>query len=200
MSTEMNIVLAGVGGQGTLVAGKVLGAVAEKIGMDFKVSEVHGMSQRGGSVITYVRIGPKVFSPVIENKMADFILGFEQLEALRWVSLLKNTGIMIMNDQKIMPATVLSGSVQYPENIEKKMIDTGLGKKNFIVVPAYKISLKAGNVRAVNMVMIGTMSNFTDIKESVWIDSIKEILPDKLHKINIEAFLEGKKSYIIPQL
>ncbi len=195
MAIEINIVLAGVGGQGTLVAGKVLGAVAEKIGMDFKVSEVHGMSQRGGSVITYVRIGKKVFSPVVENKMADFILGFEKLEALRWISLLKSTGVLIMNEQKILPATVLSGECEYPENIEEKIIDTGLDKNNLLVVPAYEIAIKAGNVKAVNIVMIGAMSNFTDIDESIWIDSIKEILPEKLHKINIEAFFEGRNIY-----
>ena len=193
MNTELNIVLAGVGGQGTLVAGKVLGTVAGKKGLDFKVSEVHGMSQRGGSVITYVRMGSKVYSPVIENKMADFILGFEELEALRWISLLKNTGKIIMNNQKILPVTVISGAAEYPENIKEKIIRTGVDKSNLFILPAYKMAMEAGNVKSVNMVMIGAMSNFTDIEEDIWIDSIKEVLPGKLHKINIDAFNEGKK-------
>lgn len=193
MFMNLNIVLAGVGGQGTLVAGKVLGAVAQRLDLDFKVSEVHGMSQRGGSVITYFRMGNKVYSPIVENKMADFILGFEKLEALRWISLLKKTGKLIINDQKIMPATVLSGVCEYPEDIENKIIQSGVDAQNLIAIPAYKISQNIGNVRTVNMIMLGAMSNFTDIEDSIWIDCVMEVLPEKLHKINIEAFKAGKE-------
>jgi len=150
------------------------------------------MSQRGGSVITYVRMSKKVYSPIIENGMADFILAFEELEALRWVSLLKEDKKIIVNQQKILPATVLTGSAEYPTEINEKLKALGVKKENLIAIPAYEMALKAGNVRAVNMVMIGVMSKFTDIPKEIWINSILENFTQKLQKINIEAFEDGR--------
>lgn len=191
-NSDINIVLAGVGGQGTLLAGKLLGSVAQNMGWDVKVSEVHGMSQRGGSVVTYVRMGTKVFSPVIEKGMADFVLAFEELEALRWAPLLSNGKTMIVNQQKITPATVATGSAVYPDNIDYRLQVAGIGNTKTYMIPAYDISLKLGNVRAVNMVMIGAMSKHMDIPDEVWDKSIKEVFPEKLQRINREAFESGR--------
>lgn len=190
--SDINIVLVGVGGQGTLVAGKLLGTVAQNMGWDVKVSEVHGMSQRGGSVVTYVRMGQKVYSPVIEKGMADFVLAFEELEALRWAPLLAKDKILIVNQQKITPATVATGSAVYPDNIDYKLQMAGLGNTRTYMIPAYGISLELGNVRAVNMVMIGAMSKHMDIPEEIWEKSIKEVFPEKLQRINREAFESGR--------
>ena len=118
---EASIVLAGVGGQGTLIAGKLLGILSLKLGLDVKVSEVHGMSQRGGSVITYVKIGKEVHSPIVEPGTADFVLSFEEVEAVRWASLLKKDGVMIVNSQKIKSLPVLLGAVQYPDNVRASL-------------------------------------------------------------------------------
>jgi indolepyruvate ferredoxin oxidoreductase beta subunit len=191
-SSEINIVLAGVGGQGTLLAGKLLGSVAQNMSWDVKVSEVHGMSQRGGSVVTYVRMGKKVFSPVVEKGMADFVLAFEELEALRWAPLLSKDKILIVNQQKITPATVATGSAVYPDNIDYRLQMAGLGNTRTYMIPAYDISIDLGNVRAVNMVMIGAMSKFMDIPEEIWEKSIKEVFPEKLQRINREAFEKGR--------
>ncbi len=192
MMKDINIVLAGVGGQGTLVAGKILGNVAKAMDMEVKVSEVHGMSQRGGSVITYVRMGQKVYSPLVEENNADFLLAFEKLEGLRWLALLKEDGKILLSTKKIMPVTVLTGSMDYPENIERKILHTGLPKNNLITVPAYDIACEAGTPKAQNTVMIGCMSVYTDINEEVWEQAVKESFPEKLQKINLDAFFKGR--------
>ena len=203
MKNGINIVLAGVGGQGTLVAGKLLGMMAVKTGMDIKVSEVHGMSQRGGSVVTYVRIGEKVYSPVIEAGMADFVLAFEELEALRYASLLAANGTMIINKQRIIPVTVKTGKGIYPEEILGEFLKASdsnadsneadrNGKAKILELDAQKLAAESGNIRCVNLIMIGVMAQFTPIPDTIWMECINETFPPKLQEINKTAFLKGK--------
>jgi len=192
--TSLSIVLAGVGGQGTLVAGKLIGVIALKLGLDVKVSEVHGMSQRGGSVITYVRLGEKVFSPIIEAGTADYILAFEELEALRWSFLLKNSGTLIINSQKINPLPVLMGKASYPENISETLIDAAGKNAHIIEIDALSAAATIGSSRAVNMVMIGALSKFMSISAEVWDSAIREVFEEKakLIPMNLQAFQLGR--------
>ena len=154
-----SIMIAGVGGQGTLLAGRILGNLFANGGCDVKVSEVHGMSQRGGSVVTYVKYGGKVFSPIIEKGEADIILAFELLEAYRAVPYIKNDGIIIANTQKIYPMPVITGAAVYPENIIEKISEN----HRIIEVDALTEAEKAGNIKSVNVVMIGVLAKMTDI-------------------------------------
>lgn len=194
MKDVINIVLGGVGGQGTLVAGKLLGIVALKMGWDIKVSEVHGMSQRGGSVITYVRMGKKVYSPIIEKGMADYILAFEELEALRWAPLLAENGTLIMNKQKIIPVTVKIGNGVYPDHILKELTEAGKPGITVVELDAESLAKESGSIRSVNMVMLGTMSRYASIPDSVWLDAISEVFPESLQQMNRTAFQKGKES------
>jgi indolepyruvate ferredoxin oxidoreductase beta subunit len=196
MNKEINIVLAGVGGQGTLVAGKLLGTVAVAMGFDVKVSEVHGMSQRGGSVITYVRMGEKVYSPVIENGMADFVLAFEELEALRWAPLLKDGGTMIINRKRILPVTVKLGKGIYPDGIVRELANAVTKGTAVIEIDAEQIAVESGNVRCVNTVMIGAMSQYSTIPEDIWKKSITEVFAGKLQEMNRIAFEKGRDSKV----
>jgi len=196
MNKEINIVLAGVGGQGTLVAGKLLGIIAVKMGWDVKVSEVHGMSQRGGSVITYVRMGEKIYSPVIESGMADFILAFEELEALRWASLLKTGGTMIINQKRIVPVTVKIGKASYPDGITDQLKQAGSSGTAIFEINADRLAMDSGNIRCVNMVMIGAMSLFSEIPDAIWQQGILEVFPEKLQEMNRIAFEKGKTAKI----
>ena len=193
-SLKMNVVLAGVGGQGTLVAGKLLGIVAMKLGLDVKVSEVHGMSQRGGSVITYVRIGSKVYSPIIEKGTADFCLAFEELEALRWSGLLKSGGTMIINSQKIRPLPVLMGKAEYPQNIKAALMDAAPDTAHIVEIDALASALSVGSSRAVNMVMLGALSYFTKVSVDLWEEAVMEVFAGKpkLIPLNLQAFHFGR--------
>ncbi len=187
----LSIMLVGVGGQGTLLASRVLGTVALKMGYDVKVSEVHGMSQRGGSVVTYVKMGEKIYSPLIEKGEADVILAFEKLEALRWMGYLKEGGRMIVNEQKLNPMPVIIGKAKYPENI------TGTLKEkleNVSAINALKLAKESGSIKAVNIVLIGLMAASTEIGKDVWLDAMKEVIPQKLLDINIKAFEAGYSS------
>lgn len=187
----LSIMLVGVGGQGTLLASRVLGTVALKMGYDVKVSEVHGMSQRGGSVVTYVKMGEKIYSPLIEKGEADVILAFEKLEALRWMEYLKEGGRMIVNEQKLNPMPVIIGKAKYPENI------TGTLKEkleNVSAINALKLAKESGSIKAVNIVLIGLMAASTEIGKDVWLDAMKEVIPQKLLDINIKAFEAGYSS------
>ena len=191
MNTK-NIMIVGVGGQGTLLASKLLGAVLLKENYDVKVSEVHGMSQRGGSVVTYVRYGEKVYSPIIDKGEADIIISFELLEAARWLEYLKPGGQIIVNTQRMEPMPVIIGAADYPENIEEKLMQAGakVDAKDFL-----KIANEAGSSKAVNIALMGKMSNyFAEIPESVWIDTMKEIVPAKFLELNLRAFELGKNS------
>ncbi len=183
----MNIMIVGVGRQGTLLASRILGKVAIKEGHDVKVSEVHGMSQRGGSVVTYVKYGEKVYSPIIDKGEADIILAFEMLEAMRALPFLKKGGKMIANTQKMNPMPVITGAMEYPENIEKKIAD----KVNLQAVDALSLAEQAGNIKAVNVVLIGLLAKSTDTDKQVWIDTIKETVPEKFLEVNLKAFELG---------
>ncbi len=193
-SLTLDIVLAGVGGQGTLVAGKLLGIVALKLGLDVKVSEVHGMSQRGGSVITYVRIGKKVYSPIIEEGTADYVLAFEELEALRWSGLLKKDGTMIINSQKIKPLPVLMGKAEYPAAIKDVITTASAEGTQIREIDALSSALTAGSSRAVNMVMLGALSYISDIPLPVWEESVMEVFAqkEKIVPLNLQAFHFGR--------
>jgi len=190
----LNIVLAGVGGQGTLVAGKLLGIAAIKLGLDVKVSEVHGMSQRGGSVITYVRIGNKVFSPIIEHGTADYCLAFEELEGLRWSGLLKKGGTMIINSQKIRPLPVLMGKAEYPQDIKEVLEKASTEDSHVVEIDALATALAAGSSRAVNIVMLGALSYISGIPLPVWEESIMDVFTQKkkLIPLNLQAFHFGR--------
>ncbi len=183
-----NILIVGVGGQGTLLASKIMGAVFTGLDYDVKVSEVHGMSQRGGSVVTYVRYGEKVFSPVIEKGEADILISFEQLEAARWVSYLKPDGIIITNTQKIDPMPVIMGKAEYPENILEKIEKTGI---KIISADALEMAECAGSAKAVNMVLLGMAAKFLHIDKEVWINTISCTVPEKTKETNIKAFSDG---------
>ena len=183
----VNIMIVGVGGQGTLLASRILGNAILSLGYDVKVSEVHGMSQRGGSVVTYVKYGEKVYSPVIDKGEADIILAFEQLEALRALPYLKIGGKMIANTQQINPMPVITGAASYPEHI----IDTLASKVDLCALDALAIAKEAGNVKAVNVVLMGVMAKNTNIPYETWINAVRECVPAKFLEVNLRAFDAG---------
>ena len=179
-----NIMIVGVGGQGTLLASRILGNTVINEGYDVKVSEVHGMSQRGGSVVTYVKYGDKVYSPIIDRGEADIILAFESLEAYRALPYLKKDGQIIVNTQQMDPMPVITGAMQYPENIVEKIG----AKANLKTVDALTLAKEAGNIKAVNVVLIGIMAKNTDIPYEKWVETIKTTVPEKFLDINLKAF------------
>ena len=180
----MNIMIVGVGGQGTLLASRILGNTVLSEGYDVKVSEVHGMSQRGGSVVTYVKFGKEVYSPIIDRGEADIILAFEKLEAYRALPYLKKGGKMLVNTQEIDPMPVITGAMKYPEKIEEKLAE----KIDLTTVDALKYAKEAGNVKAVNVVLIGLMAKNTDIPYEKWVNTIKTSTPEKFLDSNLKAF------------
>ena len=182
--------IVGVGGQGTLLASRILGNAVISEGYDVKVSEVHGMSQRGGSVVTYVRYGEKVNSPIIDKGGADIILAFEELEALRALPFLKKDGKIIVNTQNIDPMPVITGAAKYPEHIVDSLKNTGA---DVTAVDALGLAIKAGNMKSVNVVLIGVMARNTAINESVWKETIKTV-PEKFLEANLKAFELGYNS------
>lgn len=180
----MNIMIVGVGGQGTLLASRILGNAVIAEGYDVKVSEVHGMSQRGGSVVTYVKFGDKVNSPIIDKGEADIILAFEMLEAYRALPYLKKDGIIIANNQMINPMPVIIGAMEYPSDIEKKISSVC----NLECLDAASLAKQAGNIKAVNVVLIGVMAKKTNISYEKWVEVIKNTVPSKLLEVNLKAF------------
>ena len=187
MNNTTNIMIVGVGGQGTLLASRILGNAVIRMGYDVKVSEVHGMSQRGGSVVTYVKYGEKVHSPIIDNGEADIVLAFELLEAYRALPALKIGGQLIVNDQRINPMPVITGAAQYPEDILGKLS----AKVSTTAVDALALATEAGNFKAVNVVLIGVMAKNTDIPYDVWVETIRTTVPPKFLEINLKAFELG---------
>jgi indolepyruvate ferredoxin oxidoreductase, beta subunit len=185
-----NILIAGVGGQGTLLTSKILGTLAQAAGYDVKVSEVHGMAQRGGSVLTYVKMAEKVHSPIIEPGEADVLLAFEQLEALRYAPFVRQGGCILLNTQKILPMPVISGKQPYPADIIEKLEKYS---EKVVAVDAMEKALNAGNAKAVNTVMIGLLSSIMDIDESLWLDALTQCIPAKLLDVNLKAFHQGKR-------
>ncbi|MDL2214364.1 indolepyruvate oxidoreductase subunit beta [Clostridia bacterium OttesenSCG-928-O13] len=184
---KLNIVIVGVGGQGTLLASRVLGHIAQTQGFDVKVSEVHGMSQRGGSVITYVRLAEKVYSPLVEQGGADYVLAFEELEALRALPYLAKDGTMIVNTQNILPLPVIIGAAQYPKHV----IDTLKSKADVIAIDALPLAKAAGNDRAMNTVMLGALAKKLHFNKSVWTEALKACVPARFMEANMAAFEAG---------
>lgn len=186
--SNLSIMIVGVGGQGTLLASRILGTVGMKKSYDVKVSEVHGMAQRGGSVVTYVKFGEKVYSPLIEKGEADILLAFERLEALRWLDYLKKGGKVLVNEQRIDPMPVIIGKARYPEGIIEEIKSE---YPDTVSIDALKIAGECGNIKTVNMVLIGLMAKFTHIEKELWLETICEIIPAKLVDVNIKAFEAG---------
>ena len=186
-----NIMIVGVGGQGSLLASKLLGRVLLDKGYDVKVSEVHGMSQRGGSVVTYVRYGDKVYSPIIDKGEADFIVSFELLEAARWTEYLKSGGKVVTNTQQVNPMPVITGAAAYPENLVEKMQAAGV---DVDAIDALKLAEEAGSSKAVNIVLMGRLSKWFDFPEEQWLTAIEESVPPKFLEMNKKAFHLGREA------
>ena len=184
-----NVLIVGVGGQGTILASRVLSAAALAAGRDVKVSEVHGMSQRGGSVVTQVRFGEQVASPIIAPGEADYILAFEKLEALRWLPYLKADGMIVVNDQRIDPMPVISGLAEYPGDIFEQ-IRAQAGRT--VVIDALSLARKCGTDKAVNMVLLGVLATILPFSPELWTGVIASTVPEKFLAINEAAFLAGR--------
>jgi len=183
-----NIIITGVGGQGVLLASEIISEVAAQVGYDVKKSEIHGMSQRGGNVDSHVRFGEKVYSPTVMRGNCDLILAFEKLEALRIANYLKEDGNIIVNDQQINPTTVISGAAKYPENIEEILRSNF---KSVTFIDAMKVAQKAGNLRTVNIVLIGAASKALNLPLDVWESVIIKRVPEKVIEVNLIAFRMG---------
>ena len=186
-----NVMIVGVGGQGSLLASKLLGRLLLTKGYDIKVSEVHGMSQRGGSVVTYVRFGEKVYSPVIHKGEADYIVSFELLEAARWTEYLKPGGKIVVSTQQINPMPVITGAAQYPEELVAKMREANLDVDAF---DALKLAEEAGSSKAVNIVLMGRLSKYFDFTMDEWMEAIEKSVPAKFLELNKKAFKLGREA------
>ena len=184
-----NIMIVGVGGQGSLLASKLLGTLLSEAGHDVKVSEVHGMSQRGGSVVTYVRYGDKVYSPIIDKGEADFIVSFEKIEAARYASYLKSGGKIIVNTQEIEPMPVITGAAEYPTDALDKLLALGA---DVDALDALTPATEAGSSKAVNIVLMGRLSKYMDIPEEKWLDAIRRSVKPKFVELNEKAFKLGR--------
>lgn len=182
----VNILIVGVGGQGTLLASTVLGNLALNAGLDVKLSEVHGMAQRGGSVVTHVRFGEKVYAPIVDKGQADIIIAFEELEALRYLSFLKPGGKLYVNSQEILPMPVITGAAKYPENIREFMEENHISVE---FVDALSIAKEVGNIKAVNTVMLGYLANSLSFTKENWMNALKECVKPKFLEVNQKAFL-----------
>ena len=186
-----SIMIVGVGGQGSLLASKLLGRLLLSRGYDIKVSEVHGMSQRGGSVVTYVRFGEKVYSPIIDKGQADYIVSFELLEAARWTEYLKADGKIIANTQQINPMPVIIGAAEYPQNLVQSMKQAGIDVDAF---DALRLAEEAGSSKAVNIVLMGHLSKHFDFTLEEWLETLAQSVPAKFLELNKKAFLLGRES------
>ena len=182
-----NIMIVGVGGQGTLLTSRIIGKAALSCGYDVKISEVHGMAQRGGSVVTFVRFGEKVHEPVVEEGSADVIIAFERLEALRYAHFLKKDGVLIVNDCRIDPMTVVIGAAKYPENILE-----GLKEQHSVYsIDALKHALELGNSKVLNSVVLGYAAEAIGFDKETWLDTVAATVPPKTIEINKAAFIRG---------
>ena len=182
-----NIMIVGVGGQGTLLTSRILGGITIQEGYDVKLSEVHGMAQRGGSVVTFVRYGENVSEPIVEEGQADVLIAFERLEALRYAHFLKKDGVIIVNDQRIDPMPVIIGAADYPENI----IENLKKEHHVISVDAMAEAKKLGNPRTFNVIILGIAAAHMDFDKEAWLTVIENTVPPKTIEINKQAFLVG---------
>ncbi|MGE5398525.1 MAG: indolepyruvate oxidoreductase subunit beta [Chitinophagales bacterium] len=184
-----NILIVGVGGQGTLLASRVIAQAAIDLGYDVKVSEIHGMAQRGGSVVSQVRYGHKVYSPIIKKGEADIILAFEKLEAARYLEFLKDGGLIVINNERIDPLPVMNGESQYPDNLEKAIADV---VPRTVVLDATDMARECGNDRAANIVMVGLMGKAIGIPDASLDQAIRKLVPQKVMDINLKAAESGR--------
>ena len=190
MAETRNIMIVGVGGQGTLLTSRILGGITVAAGYDVKLSEVHGMAQRGGSVVTYVRYGDKVYSPIIDKGQADVIISFEKLEAARYMNYLKKGGKIVVSDHEIDPMPVITGAAEYPENLIEKMKAAGADIDD---MDALSLAMEAGSPKAVNIVLMGRVSRyFPEISEEAWLASLEACVPPKFLEMNKKAFMLGR--------
>lgn len=183
-----SIILSGVGGQGIILAGDIISLVAMEKGCDVKKAEVHGMAQRGGSVITTVRFGDKIYSPIIGPNMADIIVAMEKLEGLRNIDYLNDEGIMIVNDYRFDPITVSSGAADYPEDVIERI--RKIAKKTYIV-KGKDIAVELGNIRIMNIVMLGALARILQFEKDIWISVMERRIPKKFFDVNLKGFLAG---------
>lgn len=186
-----NILMAGVGGQGTLLASEILSEVLMQAGYDVKKAEVHGMAQRGGSVVSHVRFGAKVYSPIIPEGEADVLFGFELLETYRYLPLLKKTGAVVVNNLRIAPPSVLLGKSAYPQDIDRKLRER---IANVRVVEGLELAEQAGNAKAINTVLLGALSNTLAPSHEQWIAAIRSLVPERFLDVNLKAFELGRQA------
>jgi len=189
MSKVTNILIAGVGGQGTLLTSRVIAQVAIGMGFDVKVSEVHGMAQRGGSVVSQVRFGDKVYAPVIKIADADYLLAFEKLEAGRYLPYLKENGTLIINDERIDPLPVMSGETSYPVGLADEMLTK---VANSMLIPATKIATECGDPRTANMVLMGALASAMQAPWELVLEAVKSQVPAKALEVNLQAVERGR--------
>ncbi len=185
---KLNVVIMGVGGQGTLLASRILGSLAQDLGLDVKVSEVHGMSQRGGSVTTYVRMGKTVHAALIEQKGADFVLAFEELEALRALPYLAEGGTMVVNTRQTLPMPVITGATEYPQDI-LPALKKAAGRVE--AVDALPLAAEAGTEKAVNVVLLGVLASLLPLDKKYWISALEANVHERFRKANLAAFELG---------
>ena len=187
MKETKNIMIVGVGGQGTLLTSRILGGITVAAGYDVKLSEVHGMAQRGGSVVTFVRYGEKVAEPIVEEGQADVLIAFERLEALRYAHFLKKDGVLVVNDYRIDPMSVVTGAAEYPDDI----IETLEKEHTVLKVNAMDEAIKLGNSRVFNIIVLGVAAKHMDFDKELWLKVIEETVPQKTVELNKKAFLYG---------
>ena len=187
MKETKNIMIVGVGGQGTLLTSRILGGITVAAGYDVKLSEVHGMAQRGGSVVTFVRYGESVAEPIVEEGQADVLIAFERLEALRYAHFLKKDGVIVVNDHRIDPITVVTGAVEYPEGI----IETLEKEHRVLKVKAMEEAINLGNSKVFNIIVLGVAARHMDFSKEAWLEVIEKTVPAKTIEINKKAFLLG---------
>ena len=197
MSAVTNVLLAGVGGQGVLLGSEVLAEVAALAGFAVKKSEVHGMAQRGGSVVSHLRFGPEVFSPLISRGAADYLVSFERLETLRYLDFLHAGSVVLVNNQQIVPLPVAVGKAVYPVDIEARLLATGVRS---CFVEGHAIALAAGNAKAVNAVILGALSAIMSFAPALWEEALRHQLPARLLDLNLRAFALGRRTQDPPRV
>ena len=186
----VNLIFSGVGGQGVLLATELICGAALQAGMDVKKSEIHGMAQRGGSVVSHVRYGKKVFSPIVEKNTADVVVSFELMEAARYLDYLKPGGMVIVNDLRLAPMPVLTGKAEYPTDLEERLAAKA---KSVYKLPAQKVANEIGNKNTVNVVILGALSKLLEFDVDHWKDVLEKRVPERFLEVNRVAFAEGRK-------
>jgi len=189
MSPVTNVLLAGVGGQGVLLGSEVLAEVASLAGFEVKKSEVHGMAQRGGSVVSHLRFGREVFSPLIPRGAADYLVSFERLETLRYLDFLHAGSVVLVNNQQIVPLPVAVGKAVYPADVEARLASAGVRSR---FVEGHAIALAAGNAKAVNAVILGALASMMTFAPALWEEALRHQIPARLLELNLRAFALGR--------